>query len=273
MKIDDQFGRMVKALKEGGIYDDCAIFFFSDHGDFAGDYDLPEKAQNSFEDCLSRVPLLVKPPKGVDFQPGISDAICELVDFYATALDYAGAESLHVHFGKSLRENMADRSVPVKKYAFCEGGRIPEEKHADEYHSYKNGPPINSDYWPKMMAQSDDEAHSKGIMMRGERYKYISRVSQKDELYDLVEDPNETTNRINDPALAGVVNEMRIDMLRWLQRTSDIVPYDFDARWTPTMLLARIRRSLTPEQFAVAEKMVAEGRQMPEIMAFLHKDG
>ena len=65
MKIDAQFGRLMAALKEAGIYDDCAIFFFSDHGDFAGDYDLPEKCQNSFEDCLTRVPFLIKPPKGL----------------------------------------------------------------------------------------------------------------------------------------------------------------------------------------------------------------
>lgn len=33
MKIDVQFGKLVEALKEEGIYDDCAIFFLSDHGD------------------------------------------------------------------------------------------------------------------------------------------------------------------------------------------------------------------------------------------------
>ncbi len=47
----------------GGMYDDLAIFFLSDHGDFARDYHLAEKAQNTYEDVLSRVPLLIKPPK------------------------------------------------------------------------------------------------------------------------------------------------------------------------------------------------------------------
>ena len=51
MKVDAQFGRMVDALKEAGIYDDCAIFFLSDHGDWAGDFGLPEKAQS----CLRTV--------------------------------------------------------------------------------------------------------------------------------------------------------------------------------------------------------------------------
>ena len=269
MKIDQQFGRMVNALKEAGIYDDCAIFFFSDHGDFAGDYDLPEKAQNSFEDCLTRVPLLVKPPKGVDFQPGISDSLCELVDFYATALDFAGVPSSHIHFGKSLRANLADHSVQVKPYAFSEGGRIPEEQHADEYHSYPNGAPTFSDYWPKQKAQSDDEAHSKGIMMRGERYKYISRVSNQDELYDLVEDPGETTNIIGDPAVADVVRKMQFDMLKWLQYSSDYVPYEFDARWTPEMMFAKVKGAIPPERHEEALRLIAEGKKLPELFAIL----
>ena len=83
MKIDVQFGKLVEALKEEGIYDDCAIFFLSDHGDFTGDFDLPEKAQNCFEDCLTRVPLLIKPPKNIPLDPGISNSMVELVDFYA----------------------------------------------------------------------------------------------------------------------------------------------------------------------------------------------
>ena len=78
MKIDVQFGKLVEALKEEGIYDDCAIFFLSDHGDFTGDFDLPEKAQNCFEDCLTRVPLLIKPPKNIPLDPGISNSMVEL---------------------------------------------------------------------------------------------------------------------------------------------------------------------------------------------------
>lgn len=102
MKIDVQFGKLVEALKEEGIYDDCAIFFLSDHGDFTGDFDLPEKAQNCFEDCLTRVPPLIKPPKNIPLDPGISNSMVELVDFYATAMDLAGVQLIHTHFGHSL---------------------------------------------------------------------------------------------------------------------------------------------------------------------------
>jgi len=68
-RVDHQFGLLLDALREAGIYDETAIFMFSDHGDFTGDYGLVEKTQNTFEDCLIRVPLLVKPPAGTPVAP------------------------------------------------------------------------------------------------------------------------------------------------------------------------------------------------------------
>ena len=78
-------------------------------------------------------------------------------------------------------------------------------------------------------------------MMRDERYKYISRTVGKDELYDLQADPQETTNRIDDESLAPVVVDMQRKMLKWLEATDDIVPFELDERFTPEMLWARVR--------------------------------
>lgn len=260
MKVDAQFGRLIRALKDAGIYEDCVIFFLSDHGDFTGDFGLAEKAQNCFEDCLTRVPLLVKPPKGIPFEPGIAPQLTELVDFYATALDFAQVESSHTHFGRSLRPALADRGAPGRPYVFCEGGRMPGESHCDEYHSAgPNGAPKKMVYWPKMMAQTDDTAHAKGIMIRGERYKYISRSLGSDELYDLQNDPQETQNQIDNPTLAPEVDRLRLAMLKWLQATGDVVPFDYDQRFTPEMLWARVRHLVPPEQEDKVRGMIADG--------------
>lgn len=259
MKVDEQLGRMVRALKDAGIYDDCAIFFLSDHGDWAGDFGMPEKAQNAFEDCLTRVPLLVKPPKGVDFQPGVSDSLTELVDFYATALDFAGVPSSHTHFGVSLRETLKDHARQIRPFVCCEGGRLPGETHCDEYHDFENGAPESFVYWPKMYAQSDDEAHAKGIMMRTDRYKYVSRITGEDELYDLEEDPREIRNLIDDPSMAELIVRMQRDMLKWLQRTSDIVPFQRDQRFTREMMHARARKLIPAERMAELDRLIDEG--------------
>ena len=260
LKVDDQFGRLIRALKEAGIYDDCAIFFLSDHGDFAGDYDLPEKAQNSFEDCLTRVPLLVKPPKGIDFTPGISPALTELVDFYATALDFAGVESSHTHFGHSLRRNLVEHDYQHRQFTISEGGRMPEEIHCDEYHASLKKDDTSDEYYPKKLAQSDPDAHAKGTMMRWDRYKYISRVNRKDELYDLKEDPGETTNLIDRPEHQEMLSKMRTELMYWLESTSDIVPFEFDARFNGRGMLSMIGSHLSPEQYAKCEKAIDQGR-------------
>lgn len=42
-KVDDMFRRLCDALKQAGEYDNSAIFFFSDHGDYTGDHGIAEK--------------------------------------------------------------------------------------------------------------------------------------------------------------------------------------------------------------------------------------
>ena len=268
-KVDRQFGKLLQTLKDEGIYDDCAIFFLSDHGDFAGDYGLVEKAQNSFEECLTNVPLLVKPPKGYVLDAGISDSLVELVDFYATAMEMAGVAPTHSHFGKSLTGVLADRSTCVRPFVCCEGGRLPGETHCDEYHSAgPNGASTSIVYWPKMKAQADDEAHAKGVMLRNMRYKYVCRITGEDELYDLQEDPGETTNRIADPALAAVLAQMRIQLMRWMVETADVVPLKRDERFTPEMLWARVR-GLVPERHEQeVRQKIAEGISFPMLMGY-----
>lgn len=273
MKIDAQFGKLINALKAEGIYDDCAIFFLSDHGDFTGDYDLPEKAQNSFEDCLTRVPLLIKPPKGIAVDPGISSSMVELVDFYATAMDFAGVKSDHTHFGKTLRPIIENRSIKLRDYVFCEGGRQPGELHCDEYHgngSGGQGASKTSVYWPKMMAQTDDEAHAKGIMIRDERYKYVSRTLGSDELYDLKEDPQEMVNQIQNPQMAPIIIDMQRKMLKWLEATDDIVPFQLDERFTPDMLWAKVRSMVPKDKEAEVRSMIEKGAPFSALMAYCH---
>lgn len=243
-KVDAQFGRLCSALKEAGLYEDSMIFVLSDHGDFAGDYGMAEKAQSCFEDCLTRVPLLIKPPRGCPLDSGVTRSFAELVDFYATALDYAGIPSDHDHFGRSLRPVLENRTASVRDFVCCEGGRLPGEFQCDEYHQPGGRVAQPTDvYWPKKMAQADDAAHAKATMLRTHDLKYISRITGEDELYDLKADPRETVNRISDPALAPALHEMQVKLMRWLQETSDIVPRSFDQRHTPDMIWSMVRKA------------------------------
>ncbi len=268
-KVDEQFRRLCDGLKEAGIYDDCAIFFFSDHGDYQGRAGLSEKCQNTFPEDLVRVPLLIKPPKGVSLVPGVRGGLAELVDVYATVMDLAGVAPDHTHFGRSLRASLADPAAPLRPYACCEGGRLAGEVHCDESHA--NGPegvqPAN-EYYPRLKAQEDDVAHGKATMLRTERYKYVRRLYEEDQLFDLETDPHETVNRIADPALAEVLAQLRLAMLDWYQATCDAVPFAYDGRFTGEMLWARVKRFCPPEQKERVLAMARENIPMARVLAW-----
>ena len=262
-KADDQFKKLCDALKDAGEYDNSAIFFFSDHGDFAGDYDIAEKAQNTFEDCLTNVPFLVKPPKGYDIDPGISDSLVELVDFYATAMEMAGVTPAHTHYGRSLIKVLADRGTEIRDFVTCEGGRNPEEIHCDEFHAGgPNGSSPLSPYYPRHHAQTDADAHAKGFMIRNHEFKYVSRVNDEDELYDLKADPKEMHNVISDQKYENVKLSMERQLLKHLMKTADVVPYKYDNRFSNEMIWAKVQRFVPAEYEEEIRQKIENGANM-----------
>ena len=260
MKVDNLFRRLCDALKEAGEYDNSAIFFFSDHGDYTGDFDLVEKAQNSFEDCLTNVPLLIKPPKGFALDPGVSESLVELVDFYATAMDFAGVEPTHTHYGRSLRPVLHDRQKTVRDFVTCEGGRNPDEIHCDEFHAGgPDGTSRFSPYWPRHFAQTDPDAHAKGFMLRTGDWKLVSRVNGRDELYDLRNDPKELNNIFGAEGTESVIAGLKSKQLLWLMQTADAVPFDYDSRFSEKMIWARVRGLVPPEHEAEIKAKIKAG--------------
>jgi arylsulfatase A-like enzyme len=229
-RLDHQVGMLMAALRQAGMYDDTAIFIFSDHGDFAGDYGLVEKDQNTFQDCLMRVPFIIKPPRGVSVKPRVSDAMVELVDFPATVEALTGIAPRHSHFGQSLLPVLAGQSDHVRDAVFAEGGRLAGETQAMELKSASHDNPAGH-YYPRMLLQAGPGVeHGKAAMLRTPRFKYVRRLYEKDELYDLAADPDEAHNRIDDPALAAELARLKDRMLTWYQQTCDAVPHDMDER-------------------------------------------
>ena len=229
-RVDHQFGLVMDALKEAGLYDDTAVFMFSDHGDFTGDYGLVEKNQNTFEDCLTRVPFVVKPPAWVPVVPGVRDALVELIDFPATVEDLTGIEPRHTHFGRSLLPLVRDETNEHRDAVFCEGGRLHGETHCMELESTSSQTPTGI-YWPRVNLQaSEGPEHTKAVMCRTRDFKYVRRLYEKDELYDLRSDPQELDNRIGDPALADVLAGLRERLLTFYLETCDVVPHETDQR-------------------------------------------
>ncbi len=217
--VDHLFGTIVEELKRQDLYHRTNIVFFSDHGDYTGDYGLTEKAQNTFEDPLTNVPLIVKPSQGIAVKKRVTPALTELIDIGQTLADLCGFTLNHTQFGKSLK-GVLEGSDENRDAVFCEGGRIHGETQAMETLRTQD-----SVYWPRIKTQNEEgPQHTKAIMERNRDFKYVYRLYEKDELYNLKKDPMETRNEIDNPEYTEIIKNMKDRLLRFVIETGDFVP-------------------------------------------------
>ena len=233
--IDYLTGLLVDTLKSEGIYDDTMIIFMSDHGDYTGDFGIVEKCQNCFPDCLTNVPFIIKPCKGERLDCGVNDNLVELTDMTATIWEEAGIKpNFRTQFGNSLFPMMKDKSLSLRDVVFCEGGRNPGERMCVE--NTREGSPY---YARHTQEEQEDGRHGKAVMVRSKEFKYVYRLYEQDELYDL--SIGESKNLIEDEKYAGVVLAMKEKALEWLVRTCDEVPAKRDSRFTNEFMYNNMR--------------------------------
>ena len=178
--LDEQVGRLLKALEERRLEDDTLVIFTSDHGLAMGSHGLRGK-QNMYEHSIG-VPFIFRGP-GVD-RGRRTDAQCYLRDLYPTVCDMAGVDVPDTVQGVSLR--------PV-----LSGER---ERVYDEVFAYFR----------------DTQR-----MVRNDEWKYaVYPQVDREQLFHLSEDPNETNDLAEDPQYADVKAELARRLSEW-RRTSD----------------------------------------------------
>lgn len=186
LAVDESLGRIVGALAARGILDDTFILFTSDNGYFYGEHGLTIERRMPYEESI-RSPLIVRYPPLVRASSRIEPLVVS-VDIAPTILDVAGAPISDQIQGRSL---MPLFQGPVADW---------RESLLVEFYTYENPFPwlVDMDY----------------RAIRTDRYKYIHWMQHpgENELYDLVEDPYEMENRIDDPGLAGVRAWLRGDL-------------------------------------------------------------
>ena len=136
------------------------------------------------------------------------------------------------HFVKSLLPLIAGQTAEHRDAVFAEGGRRLGERQAMELESLSSNNPQGL-YYPRLRLQTTDDGppyHTKATMCRTREYKYVRRLYEPDELYDLRKDPGELRNVAGDRAYADVLDRLKERMLRWYQETCDIVPRETDKR-------------------------------------------
>ncbi|MDP6359762.1 MAG: sulfatase-like hydrolase/transferase, partial [Planctomycetota bacterium] len=170
-KVDDLFGQVVRALQDNGHFDNTLIIFMSDHGDFAGDYSLPEKTHFSLQDCLLRVPFVIRPPTDWGAQKGTRNHLVELVDMCPTIYDLVGIDPEYDTQGLSLQASLAGDDREIRQCIFAEvGARAGEEAFIN-----RDVSSMRKDSFYALQSQASWVAHESGsyaVMCRSKDYKY-----------------------------------------------------------------------------------------------------
>jgi arylsulfatase A-like enzyme len=221
-RVDSQLGRVMKALNETNQIESTLTLYFTDHGEYAGDFGLVEKWPSGMDRCLLQNPLIVAGP-GV--QSGtVASTYTEMVDILPTLLEVAETEASHTHFGKSLVPVLTNVNETIRDTAFSEGGFATSELDLLEQAS--------GEYAKKAQLQHEKpELVGKAICMRNDAYTYVYRLYEDDELYDRAADPDETCNLVGQSTVESVEQEMKSQVVEWLFGTADVIPWVPDPRF------------------------------------------
>ena len=173
--IDDQLGRLMQALEDSGQADRTIVIFTSDHGEMLGERGLWLK-KTFFESAL-RVPLIIRAPGLI--KKGRVETPVSLLDL------------LPSFAGMATGGNWQDAVEPLDGENLMDVAMRPDPDR-----------PVYA------------ELLSEGIlapifMIRRGRYKLITSKGDPDLLYDVVDDPEESTNLAGDPAHADVLADLR----------------------------------------------------------------
>jgi len=114
--IDEQVGRIIKALESRGELDDTVVIWSSDHGSALGNHDMLHKGTHFDTDV--RVPFVVRHPKTVT--RGVRKGFSAHVDLLPTLVSLAGGTVPKQVEGKDLTPMLKDPSATVAEFAVME---------------------------------------------------------------------------------------------------------------------------------------------------------
>lgn len=193
--IDDNIGKLLRALDEMGIAENTIVVYVSDQGYFLGEHGFFDKRM-MYEESL-RMPFVIRYPREIPAGTRNKDIILN-IDFASTLADYAKAQTPDRSQGRSFRANLR--------------GDTPKDWRDEMYYRY----------WTQ---HANRPAH---MGIRDARYKLMflygdplemtgsekGSTPPRWEFHDLKNDPREDHNSYDDPQYAPVIKRMKEDLLR-----------------------------------------------------------
>lgn len=195
VSVDEGMGGILEALEDAGILDETLVVFTSDNGFLHGEHGLIDK-RCMYEESI-RIPLLVRGPEVAAPGVRIEEMILN-IDFPSFLLDAAGIEAPASMQGRSFLPLLQGRKVSWRTSWLY------------EYFFERSFPQT-----PTVLG------------VRTPRWKLMTfhGIWDRNELYDLQEDPGERRNLIRSAEAREKRRELRAELMRLLET--------YGCRWNP----------------------------------------
>ncbi len=189
LAVDESIGELMNYLKENGLYENTLVIYMGDNGFSWGEHGLIDKRH--FYEESAKVPLLMQCPTLFDGGKVI-DKMVQNVDIAPTILELAGIEKPKQMVGYSVLPILKNENIAWRDKIFY------------EY------------YW-----EYDFPMTPTVFGVRTEKYKYIKYMGiwDRNELYDIQNDPNEMYNLIEDADKQEIVQNLANQLFDWLENT------------------------------------------------------
>ncbi|HVF10837.1 MAG TPA: sulfatase [Abditibacteriaceae bacterium] len=214
--LDEAIGNILDALELNGLLDNTLIIYTTDHG-----IAFPAMKCNVTDHGLG-VALIMRGPAslaGGAFSGGrVYDSLVSQIDIFPTLCELLQIAPPPWLQGRSLLPLLRGEAAQINDAIFAE---------INFHGSFEPQRAVRTTRW-KYIRRYDGRRHPLLLHCDGSPSKeywvqqgWADQPVVDEQLYDLVFDPNEAANRAGDPALAGVLEEMRDRLNRWMRETDD----------------------------------------------------
>jgi len=180
---DAVLGRLREGLSRLGLWEDATTVVMADHGDMLGERGLMGHGSCSgLYQPLIRIPLVMHSPQVASGT--VSPALVQVSDVTQTISELAGVSHRLPSSAAPRVSLLAASAGAGRQAALCEHEAIIERRYLRER---RRAP--HFDFAPHL-------CHESAIVADG--WKLIVRSDDRDELYHLADDPQETTNRLSE---------------------------------------------------------------------------
>ncbi len=189
-QVDAAVGKLLDHIRDSGQAENTIVVYTSDHGDYAAEHGIMEKAPGICSDAITRAPLIWWAPGRIEAGARISDVV-ELVDISNTLCALAGIDAMETSDGRDLAPMLAGESGDSER------------------------PGVTEFAWSKSVRKGQYRlVHYPRAMFPDE---YPDGFG---ELYNLAADPWEMRNLYFEAAYASTVRDLRDELLEWLITTT-----------------------------------------------------